>query len=232
MNKIAKTVVSSVAVGVLALSLSGVVSAQGPNSASVGDCDNPRIEEQVRGQQDENRPAGRSDEQAAERTGRKSGSPQETVGDVEHEWITLVGTVTDADADGEIVVTTTDGDQVTVALGPVWYHADLLTLDEGDEINVYGFWEDGEFKAGEITLGQGETIVLRDADGHPAWAGSQSGASANAPSRSGSSMRANNAGRLPGQRQGTADGLGSGAGAETARSGRGGNRATGNGSSR
>jgi RNase P/RNase MRP subunit p29 len=39
-------------------------------------------------------------------------------------------------------------------------------------VQVRGYWEDGEFKAAQVTrLADGQTIALRDELGRPAWAG-------------------------------------------------------------
>jgi hypothetical protein len=47
-----------------------------------------------------------------------------------------------------------------------------FTLQAGEPVQVRGYWEDGEFKAAQVTrLTDGRTIILRDEIGQPAWAG-------------------------------------------------------------
>jgi MinD-like ATPase involved in chromosome partitioning or flagellar assembly len=38
-----------------------------------------------------------------------------------------------------------------VGTGPSWLQAQGFVLETGDQVTIRGFWEDGEFKAGEIT---------------------------------------------------------------------------------
>ena len=90
-----------------------------------------------------------------------------------HEWLILKGTVVEGtESGGDIVIRSEEGEQVTVGTGPQWLQSQDFTLLEGDEVTINGFWEDGEFKAGEIIRERDQaSITLRDADGHPAWAG-------------------------------------------------------------
>lgn len=95
-----------------------------------------------------------------------TGEPQAEV----EEWITIEGTVLET---AELVVETEEGEVVQVGLGPSHYReAQGFALSEGDQVRVSGYWEDGEFKAGEVeNLSTGETITLRDAYGRPMWSG-------------------------------------------------------------
>jgi hypothetical protein len=76
-----------------------------------------------------------------------------------------------------------------------------LALSQGEEVTIVGYWEDGEFKAAEITrLSDGATIVLRDANGRPAWSGAGQraqarNAAAGEPSQGQGSGRGNGQGR-------------------------------------
>jgi hypothetical protein len=85
-------------------------------------------------------------------------------------WETVEGTVLETD---ELVVETADGQIVQIGLGPSHYREGQgFTLQVGDEVRVSGYWEDGEFKAGQVEiLATGAHIVLRDASGRPMWAG-------------------------------------------------------------
>lgn len=95
-------------------------------------------------------------------------------GDEVHEWATIEGKVLEGtDAGSDILIETKDGARVTVGTGPDWLTSQGFKLDTGDQVTVKGFWEDGEFKAGEITRQRdGASIALRDESGRPLWAGS------------------------------------------------------------
>ena len=88
-------------------------------------------------------------------------------------WDALQGIVVQAPAAGvDMVVVTEGGEEVTVGTGPGYMEAQGFTLQAGETVLVQGYWEDGEFKAAQITrMGDGEAIALRDAGGRPAWAG-------------------------------------------------------------
>jgi hypothetical protein len=50
--------------------------------------------------------------------------------------------------------------------------AQSFSLKEGEAIRVMGYWEDGEFKAAQLTqLHTGQTLALRDEVGRPTWSG-------------------------------------------------------------
>ena len=85
-----------------------------------------------------------------------------------------VGVVTQAPAAGvDLVVTTSDGEEIMVGTGPGYMEAQGFALQAGEMVQVSGYWEDDELKAFQITrLADGQTITLRDEAGHPAWAGS------------------------------------------------------------
>jgi hypothetical protein len=73
----------------------------------------------------------------------------------------------------ELVLETDSGETVQVGLGPSHYRdSQGFVLSIGDKAQVSGYWEDGEFKAAQVTnLDTGESIILRDASGRPMWAG-------------------------------------------------------------
>ena len=86
----------------------------------------------------------------------------------------LQGTVVVGTAAGsDVIIETALGQKATVGTGPGWLQSQGFVLHQGDEVSISGYWEDGEFKAVEIVrLHDGARITLRDAEGHPAWAGS------------------------------------------------------------
>jgi hypothetical protein len=73
----------------------------------------------------------------------------------------------------ELVVQTLSEERIQVGLGPSHYRdAQGFVLAMGDQVRVSGYWEDDEFKAGQVeNLETGERITLRDASGRPMWAG-------------------------------------------------------------
>lgn len=102
------------------------------------------------------------------------GGPDGTYGEplADHEeadWETVMGEVIEIDS--EMLIRTDDGEEILVGLGQSIYRESL-----GFEIEVVGFYEDGEFKAGTVNnLTTGETLELRDATGRPFWAGRGNG---------------------------------------------------------
>ena len=89
------------------------------------------------------------------------------------QWLTLRGTVivgTDAGEDIEIRIES--GETVVVGAGPQWLQSQGYSLETGETVTIHGYWEDGEFKAGEIIRERDEaSIILRDETGRPAWSG-------------------------------------------------------------
>ena len=119
--------------------------------------------EAAEGNRGQGRRAG--DQAAGQRENPKAGTVEE------HDITAISGTVSVTPDSGEdMVIVTEDGTEVKVGTGPGWLATQGFVIEKGDELTVVGFWEDGEFKASEITLGD-ETIVLRDESGRPMWAG-------------------------------------------------------------
>lgn len=105
---------------------------------------------------------------AGETLGRNANTPVEhEVGALE----TVRGVVIVSDS--EILVRTGDDSEVLVGLGQAWYREQAnFSIAVGDEVNVVGFHEDGEFKAVTVeNLSTGASITLRDTTGRPQWAG-------------------------------------------------------------
>ncbi|MFC2015637.1 DUF5666 domain-containing protein [Chloroflexota bacterium] len=89
------------------------------------------------------------------------------------DWMEYEGTVLQAPVDGaDLVIQTADGEELTVGTGPGYLAAQGFILEAGDQVQVRGYWEDGELKASQLTRARDQkTIVLRDELGRPAWAG-------------------------------------------------------------
>lgn len=88
------------------------------------------------------------------------------------EWVTLEGTVVSVTGD-EMIVDTSNGQTATVE-GQPWRFAQEqgFAAKVGDKVTLTGFYEDGEFKAGQITnQTDGKQVALRDTGGRPGWAG-------------------------------------------------------------
>jgi hypothetical protein len=95
-------------------------------------------------------------------------------------WVLYEGTVMQAPAAGvDLIIKTGSGEEVVIGSGPGYLEDQGLMLQAGESVQVQGYWEDGEFKAAQVTrLQDGQTVTLRDEIGRPAWAGSNGQASA------------------------------------------------------
>jgi hypothetical protein len=120
-------------------------------------------------------------------------------GNETHDWLVIKGTViVGTEAGSDIVIETASGEHAEVGTGPGWLATQGFELQKGEVVTIRGFWEDGEFKAGEIVRERDqERIVLRDEAGHPAWAGS--GRRASAGERSGAQAQGRDAGEQDGE---------------------------------
>lgn len=92
---------------------------------------------------------------------------------VPEDWDTYAGTVVQAPETGEeLIIETDDGDQVVIGTGPDSLVDQGLNLEAGEQVQVQGYWESGEFRAAQVTrLRDGATVSLRDELGRPTWAG-------------------------------------------------------------
>jgi len=99
-------------------------------------------------------------------------TPAQPYPEADPTWTELSGTVVLLDG-SELVLQTAQGGQLTAGLGkPSYWESQGLGLQPGDEVQIRGFWEDGEFEVGSLTLvATGKTVVMRDETGRPQWAG-------------------------------------------------------------
>ncbi len=122
------------------------------------------------------------------------------------DWTTYEGTVIEAPATGsELVIATPAGEEVVAGTGPGYLAEQGFGLEAGDQVQVQGYWEDGEFKAAQITrLRDGQTVQLRDELGRPAWSGAgQRGAAGEAAPALGTGGYGQGQGNLSGDQAGT-----------------------------
>jgi hypothetical protein len=87
-------------------------------------------------------------------------------------WESYTGVLTSVSSDA-LTMETTEGETILVD-GRTWSFAQELgfTAEEGDEVRLEGFFEEGEFKVVSIQdLSSGDEVILRDASGQPGWAG-------------------------------------------------------------
>lgn len=98
-------------------------------------------------------------------------------GDVHHlypqagvkEGLTYEGPVVDVNT--EITIELNDGSELELGMGPIFYREEIGFKPEiGDRLTVTGFYEDGDFKVGEVVDESGETFLFRDEHGRPIWA--------------------------------------------------------------
>lgn len=107
------------------------------------------------------------------------------------EWETFEGTVVQVPDTGvELVIETTEGEQLVIGAGPLDLAAQSFSPEEGEVVRVMGYWEDGAFKAAQLTqLQTGQTLALRDEVGRPAWSGQ--GGNAQSTARDGAGIAEN-----------------------------------------
>ncbi len=87
-------------------------------------------------------------------------------------WVTLSGTVTGMQG-ANLTITTQDSEILTLQLGQPQFTAEQnIAFAIGDTVDVIGFWEGAQFRAGEIRkTGTGERLMLLDPNGRPLWGG-------------------------------------------------------------
>jgi hypothetical protein len=72
-----------------------------------------------------------------------------------------------------LVVQTSSGEQVTMENRPWWFAQEQgFSAQVGDQVALVGFYENGDFEAGQISDStNGQTVLVRDESGRPLWAG-------------------------------------------------------------
>lgn len=103
------------------------------------------------------------------------------------EWLVYEGLVVQVPGSGADMILATEEGELAVGLGPIDLVANGLNLAQNDAVQVSGYWEDGEFKAGQITrLADGATLAIRDTVGQPVWSGgAQNGRAGNSQNGNG-----------------------------------------------
>jgi len=109
---------------------------------------------------------------AAGRQGQESGQANPEPEASVEEWLTYEGSVVALDDEG-VTIATGDGQELAIKLGPPWYRETLdFSAEVGDRVSVVGFYEGDEFEAGQVAnQTKGQTLILREEDGRPLWAG-------------------------------------------------------------
>lgn len=104
--------------------------------------------------------------------GLRSPEPQAQV----DEWLNVNGTVT-AIQTGSMTVTTPEGENLIVQTGqPRFFSAQGVNFAVGDSVTLIGYYDNGQFVAGEITqTSTGARVILRDPNGRPLWSGPGNG---------------------------------------------------------
>jgi hypothetical protein len=176
MERMKDAMLKKIVLGVLFLGLIGVLVA----GAVIRTLDRTEITAEVRGRGLGSGEAGAS-AQLSGRGGYGMGRAGEGLADRQYPnlkdtpdvWLEYQGTVVQVpEGGGDLVVRTNDGQELTVGTGPMVMASQGFTLQAGEQVQVRGYWEDGEFKAAQVTrLADGQTITLRDQFGRPAWAG-------------------------------------------------------------
>jgi hypothetical protein len=87
-------------------------------------------------------------------------------------WLQLQGTVVSVDADA-LIVQTADGEQIAVENRPWWFAQETgFWAQVGNQLTLTGFYKGDEFEVGRIDdITSGQTVLLRDENGRPMWAG-------------------------------------------------------------
>lgn len=105
--------------------------------------------------------------QMGQGAGNGSGEP------IQHDWLTLSGTVVEVQPQG-LLVDTTERGELLLNLGRIDF-ADQqgVVFNPGDVVTINGFDSpQSQFVAGDITnVTTGQTLLLRDPNGRPLWAG-------------------------------------------------------------
>jgi hypothetical protein len=104
------------------------------------------------------------------------GSEQLAEENSDHGWSTYSG-LAKASSEDVLTIETDEGEMIIVE-GRAWSYAQEqgFAIQQGDSVQVEGFYEDGEFKVSWIeNTSTGESLALRDTSGRPSWAGGGKG---------------------------------------------------------
>jgi hypothetical protein len=87
-------------------------------------------------------------------------------------WLQIQGAVVSVDADA-LIVQTADGEQIAVENRPWWFAQETgFWAQVGNQLTLTGFYKGDEFEVGRIDdITSGQTVLLRDENGRPMWAG-------------------------------------------------------------
>lgn len=108
--------------------------------------------------------------------GQSGGSGSGASQTVVHEWLELQGEVESAEETG-LTVALSEG-EVEILDAREWQFAQEqgFSAQVGDQVILYGFYQGGDFKPGQVDdLTNGQSVLLRNSDGKPLWAGSGKG---------------------------------------------------------
>ncbi|MGC9394667.1 MAG: hypothetical protein ACP5J4_07410 [Anaerolineae bacterium] len=146
----------------IVLSPSGTRADQGQSRAVAAPAESVPVQERGRAQIDTAGTGYRGGQSDTTASGR--GTP------VDSAWLTVRGIATNVDND---LILRTESGELLVGLGPAHYREQAgFAISVGDELEISGFNENDEFKAASVqNLTNGLSIVLRDGDGRPMWAG-------------------------------------------------------------
>jgi hypothetical protein len=86
---------------------------------------------------------------------------------------TVEGAVVQTPAPGtELVIVTDAGEELVIGTGLLDLAAEGFALQTDERVQVQGYWEEGEFRAVQVTrLSDGQTVAIRDGSGRPVWSG-------------------------------------------------------------
>jgi hypothetical protein len=89
------------------------------------------------------------------------------------EWLMLQGTVVSVDSDALVMQTASSGEQVTMENRAWWFAQEQgFSAQVGDQVTLVGFYENGDFEVGQINdATTSQTVLVRDENGQPLWAG-------------------------------------------------------------
>ena len=80
-----------------------------------------------------------------------------------------------------LAVEAANGEVILMENRAWWFVLDQgFVTEPGDQLRLIGFYEDGDFEVGRIdNLSSGATVLVRDENGRPLWAGGGRGAGNN-----------------------------------------------------